>query len=348
MKMIDILRMAIDAVKEEKHYVPYKVFNLSLGEFPEENITDEEFVPEEEINSGTTTVSKGTGSKSGRQLIQKVISPRDVKHDHTRAFRAAIMHPEAAREIFGGQVAKELELEHYPEYTVKSSVRHKDPMKHKIVMHSTYIPGQPLIEFDEMHGARDREEPISFALQRTLQKLDPDSVTHTAIFNYIINHGDQHAGNFMVTTDKKLVPIDYGRSVHPLDQEKQLFDPDHSHTLRKHYIDLKGKEKINPEILKRVANKKDRILALLDKIVLPHYPAHLRSHVRERMQNRLQAIASLSEHPSPNFAHLGAILKTKPNYDIDFVSPTKPAGPVNRPPVKQSEDLEVATKPANG
>ena len=342
MKIKDILKSAIEDIQKENNYVPAIVIKLSLKEYPKEAISKDNFIPEEEITGGTATVRKGTGDKTGRHLVEKVITPRDVSKPHHRQFRSSIMHPEAAREIFGGQVAKQLGLDHYPEYTIKSSVRHKDPMKHRIVMHSTYVEGRPLLDFEDMQHVGESKEPVSFLLQKTLKKLNPESVAHAAIFNYIINHGDQHAGNFMVTKDNRLVPIDYGRSVHPLSQEVPLFSQD-NHILGRHFLDLHSKQTINPELLKKIADKKQNILSLLDKIVLPHYPEHLRQEVREGMENRLQALASLAEHKAPTFYHLSSLLKSSPNQEIDFFSPTRQAP---QPENKNNVDLEAATRVA--
>lgn len=302
MNKFEVLRMAIGAIHEENDYIPARTIRFSLDKFPSEAITTDEFIPLSDENlsdkqtrpgvkAGTSVVKKGKGKQSGKTLIEKISSPLDLDEPEHQENRANVIHGEAAREVFGGQLAKLLGLHDYPSYSIKESHTDPDPLKHRTVIHADYVEGKPLFEHPIMvSGYGDKHE----RLKNTLNLLDSDSIHNAALFNYLIDHRDQHSGNFMTTREGKVIPIDYARSVYPLHDEALLIH--RGHMLANGHLPHVAQKPLNKSLIQKIVANKDKILEMLEKIVLPHYPQRARELVKGSMQRRIQSLSTLLAH----------------------------------------------------
>ena len=333
MKKLEILRMAIGAVHEEANYIPARTIRFSLDKFPQEAITTDEFIPLSDENlsdrqtrpgvkAGTSIVKKGKAKNSGKTIVEKVTSPTDLDEPEQQNFRSQVMHGEAAREVFGGQLAQLLGLHHYPTYAIKDSHTDTDPLKHRTVVHADYVDGKPLFEHPIMRsGSGDRQE----RLKNTLSSLDSGSIHDAALFNYLIDHRDQHTGNFMVTPEDKVVPLDYGRSLYPLRDESLIMH--RGHPLSESHLQHQKNKPLNKELIQKMVTNKDKILALLDKTVLSHYPERARELVRGSMERRLGHLQQLLAHQGTTSHHLHRLINDEVVANHDVPEKTNYTGP---------------------
>lgn len=261
-------------VQEIEHEIPEHVLDFGL----------DSLIPQPE--KGTAKIS--AGKIRGRTIIRKLMSGTDKENP----IYGNLLHLFGRREEGASDIAHAIGLKHYPKIKVKQEAHNDDYRKKQSLIEGSHVEGKNLIDYpDFVQNLKETGNNASEALIRTLKKLNPFSIHAASIFNWLIDHRDPHLGNFIITPEKHIVPIDYGLSGDKVNDEKDI--PERPCPITTELWRKYPNAVIPKKLLSRINIASPRILQIVQRKILPHYPEEQREKVLNSYKGRLSRIQHL-------------------------------------------------------
>ena len=267
----------------------------ALGPTPTAAMTENRpLPPPEKLNGMEWRTNPQRGNLNPSFTVRSPAGERYFAKAPQSPFTGEPSHVDVGNERAANEILRRIGVPHVPAMTTHQ----RGGAPHLVTPH---IEGQDLSEL-----AFEASEGIPEA-KRQWQAIDRRDLANTALGNWLINADDRHRGNYRVTTDNRVVPIDYGASFHP--HQNNAPNWGYNDEALTHSGLLSPQQPLDKATIQRILDARQDILKSVEQHVLPHFDPrpdapYSQKSVLDTLAEKFNHLRGLLAKPTPTVADL--------------------------------------------
>jgi hypothetical protein len=166
--------------------------------------------------------------------------------------------------------------------------------------------GKHYTDAEFIEGKNLNEFPLMTDWNKHFKTLDRHSLVKSVLLNWLVNGRDLNHGNFRITPDNKLIPIDHEYTFHEAKDEPEVVrqeDP-----VKEHFLKGNHNRFLKSYITNILFNKK-KILDTIEHNLKPHYNERDHAMLNSLMNDKFRTLEMLSRKDNLTHDDLNYYLK---------------------------------------